>query len=318
MNQTGGARSVASRKRDIMQISYKLSLKVVFYYLLFGVVWIVFSDYLINRLFQTAPAIAAAQTWKGLAFVLITAVLLFFLTKKHFRALNEANVKLRRAYVQTVSAITRAGEKADPYTYGHEVRVAQLACAAAERLGWSMDRIEGLRLGAYVHDIGKITIPSEILNKPGQLTEAEFRLIKTHPALSYEMLCNIPFPWPIAEIAYQHHERIDGSGYPRGLKGDQICEEAKLLGVADVIEAMCSHRPYRPGLGLEAALAEVRDGAGSRYDTSYVEACAAVVEAPDFQWLDAEELSAAVLQLPTHAQSQGLATRSGVDSERVA
>lgn len=269
-----------------MQVPRRLSLRVVVYYLVFGTLWIIFSDYLINGLLQTPDAITVAQTWKGLAFVLLTAIFLFFLTQRNFRELNTANEELRKAYLQTVSAITRAGEKTDPYTYGHEVRVAQLACMAATRLGWLKDRIEGLRLGAYVHDIGKISVPSEILNKPGRLTQAEFNLIKSHPTISYEMLCNIPFPWPIADIAYQHHERIDGSGYPRGLKGDEICEEAKLLGVADVIEAMCSHRPYRPGLGLEAALEEVRAGSGSRYDPAYTQACIDVVEAPGFRWLD--------------------------------
>jgi len=143
----------------------------------------------------------------------------------------------------------------------------------ANEMGLPEDQVEGLRIAAYVHDIGKIAVPAEILSKPGALTEVEFALIKQHPQVGRELLGAIHFRQPVAEIVAQHHERQDGSGYPAGLRGDEILPEARVLAVADVVEAMASHRPYRPSLGLEAALAEVRDGAGTRYDAAAVAAC---------------------------------------------
>jgi len=161
----------------------------------------------------------------------------------------------------------------DPYTAGHQRRVAELAQALAERLELGERRSEGVYMAALIHDIGKIHVPSEILSKPGRLSDLEYALIKTHPAVGAEALQMVPFPWPLQEMIRQHHERSDGSGYPRGLSGDEILMEARILCVADVVEAMQSHRPYRPALGQDVALEEVRRGSGKTFDGAVVEAC---------------------------------------------
>ena len=180
---------------------------------------------------------------------------------------------IRSALDGTINAVTRMAEARDPYTSGHQQRVSRLATAIAEELGWEKEEIEGIRLGAMIHDIGKIHLPAEILSKPSRLNEIEFSLIKSHPEVGYDILKDIRFPWPVAEIAHQHHERLDGSGYPQGLKGDQICREARIVAVADIVEAMASHRPYRPGLGIEVALKEVESQRGKTLDADAVDAC---------------------------------------------
>jgi putative nucleotidyltransferase with HDIG domain len=172
-----------------------------------------------------------------------------------------------------VHALTISIEKRDPYTFDHQVRVTRLAVGIAEEIGLGRDRIDGLRLAASVHDIGKIVIPLEILNRPARLTEAEFALIKTHAQVGYEMLLPITFSWPVADIVRQHHERGDGSGYPCGLTAGQTLLEARILAVADVLEAMSSHRPYRAALGIDAAMDEVSKKSAGLYDTEVVEAC---------------------------------------------
>ncbi len=177
---------------------------------------------------------------------------------------------------QTVTAISKAVEARDPYTAGHQRRVADLACAIARQMALDDDQIEGIRMGATIHDIGKIQIPAEMLTKPYGLTRFELLIIREHPRVGYEILKDIHFPWPVSEIAFQHHERMDGSGYPQGLKGDQICLEARIVTVADVVEAMSSHRPYRASLGIEAALAEIRENRGTYYDAQVVDACLAL------------------------------------------
>ena len=168
---------------------------------------------------------------------------------------------MRASLTSTVEVMSKTMELRDPYTAGHQKNVATISCFIANKLGWSPDLIYGLRLAAMIHDIGKIAIPSEILTKPSKLSEFEGKLLQEHPENGYQLLKDIDFPWPIAEIVRQHHERIDGSGYPRGLKGDQILPEAQVLAVADTIEAMYSHRPYRPGLGLPSAIQVIKDGA---------------------------------------------------------
>ncbi|MDZ4164382.1 MAG: PAS domain S-box protein [Smithellaceae bacterium] len=180
---------------------------------------------------------------------------------------------IRKALGGTVQAIAMVVEARDPYTAGHQRRVADLAHAVALEMGLPDDRIEGLGLAGMIHDIGKISVPAEILSKPVKLTAIEFGLIKVHPQAGFDILKEIEFPWPIAQIVFQHHERMDGVGYPRGLKGQEILPEARILAVADVVEAMASHRPYRPSLGLEAALAEIERGKGVDYDPDAVEAC---------------------------------------------
>jgi HD-GYP domain-containing protein (c-di-GMP phosphodiesterase class II) len=151
--------------------------------------------------------------------------------------------------------------------------VAEIAVAIGAELGFDARRQEGLRVAGYLHDIGKITIPAEILSKPGKLSSIEYELIKAHPQSSYNVLKDVDFPWPLAEVALQHHERMDGSGYPQGLKGEAILLEARIMAVADVIEAMSSHRPYRAGLGIDAALSEIERGRGSAYDADVADAC---------------------------------------------
>ena len=180
--------------------------------------------------------------------------------------------QLENAFMSTVHVATTLGEMRDPYTAGHQHRVAEIAVAVGAELGFDARRQEGLRVAGYLHDIGKIAIPSEILSKPGRLTPVEFDLIKAHSQAGRDVLKDVKFPWPVAEIALQHHERMDGSGYPQGLRGEAILLEARIMAVADVIEAMSSHRPYRPGLGIDKALAEIERGRGTAYDAEVVDA----------------------------------------------
>ncbi len=181
--------------------------------------------------------------------------------------------KLRQSMECTLQAISATVEMRDPYTAGHQRRVARLAAAIGRELGWDAERIHGLFLAGIVHDLGKIYVPAEILSKPGRLTDLEYGLIKIHPQTGHEILKDIEFPWPIAAVLLQHHERLDGSGYPNGLKGNEILPEAKILAVADTVEAMWSHRPYRPGLGLEAGLDEIVRQRGVKFDSDAVDAC---------------------------------------------
>ena len=164
-------------------------------------------------------------------------------------------------------------EVRDPYTAGHQRRVADLSGAMAREMGLAPDRIDGIQLAGLIHDLGKISVPAEILSKPSRLTELEFRLIKIHPQAGYDILQDSAFPWPIARMVLEHHERMDGSGYPRNLKGEEIIMEARILAVADVVEAMSSHRPYRPALGVEAALEEIEKNRGTLYDNTVADAC---------------------------------------------
>ena len=170
----------------------------------------------------------------------------------------------------TIVMVSKTLEMRDPYTGGHQSRVAELAGLLGERLGLTQHEIRGLRLGAQVHDIGKIAVPQDILNKPGRISAAEMELIKVHPRIGFEILSETSFPWAIAEMAHQHHERLDGTGYPQGLVGDEIIKEARIIAVADTIEAMTSHRPYRPAKTLEEAMNVIRDKAGLWYDPEVV------------------------------------------------
>jgi putative nucleotidyltransferase with HDIG domain len=185
--------------------------------------------------------------------------------------------RLERSVEATIRAIAYTVEARDPYTAGHQWRVAELAAAIAHELGMPEDEVRGLKLTGAIHDVGKVGIPAEILSKPSKLTKTEMALIRTHAELGYEILRNIDFPWPIAEVLRQHHERLDGSGYPRGLKGDQILMGARILAVADVVEAMSSHRPYRAALGLDAALGEIYRNRGRVYDDSVCDACTQLI-----------------------------------------
>jgi PAS domain S-box-containing protein len=180
---------------------------------------------------------------------------------------------LRKAFGATIHVMVSTVEARDPYTAGHQLRSADLARAIATEMGLPQEKIDGLRMAGSIHDIGKLCVPAEILSKPTKLTDLEFSLIKVHPEQGYEMLKDVESPWPLAEIVYQHHERMDGSGYPRSLKGDEIMMEARIMAVADTVESMASHRPYRPAIGIEAALEEIERNSGTLYDNAVVDAC---------------------------------------------
>jgi len=172
-----------------------------------------------------------------------------------------------------VEALASVTEIRDPYTAGHQQRVAKIATAIASEFGLPRDMTEGIRVAGTLHDIGKIAVPAEILTKPSALLDMEFGLVKTHSQVGYQILKGIDFPWPVAEAVLQHHERLDGSGYPRGLGADEIIPEARILGVSDVVEAMASHRPYRPAFGIEVALEEIVRGRGSIFDPEVCDTC---------------------------------------------
>jgi len=197
---------------------------------------------------------------------------------------RQAEKNLEKVLYGIIRAAARTIEARDPYTAGHQEKVAQLAEAIGQEMNLDDFRLRGLKLASMIHDLGKIAIPPEILNKPGRLTEIEMELIKTHPTVGYEILKDIEFPWPIAEIVYQHHEKMDGSGYPRGLKGEEILMEARIICVADVVEAISSHRPYRPSLGLDKALEEIKNNAGKLYDELVVRHCVELIEKKGFKF----------------------------------
>lgn len=194
------------------------------------------------------------------------------------RALREHQKTLEQTLEGTIHTVSMAVEVRDPYTAGHQRRVAELADRIAQQLGLEAERVHGVRLGAMIHDIGKIGVPAEILSKPSRLTPAEIQVIREHASIGYNILKDVQFPWPIADIAHQHHELLDGSGYPNGLKGEEILLEARIVAVADVVESMSSHRPYRPSLGMDAALEKIVQNRGIHYDAQVVDACLAVLE----------------------------------------
>ncbi|MFA0889776.1 MAG: PAS domain S-box protein [Synergistales bacterium] len=197
--------------------------------------------------------------------------------------------RMDRAWRQTVEVLSSTAEARDPYTAGHQRNVAHLAGAVAREMGQGERFVEGVVLAALVHDIGKIVVPAEILSKPGRLTPLEFDLIRVHPEAGSSILRSIDLPWPLAEIVRQHHERLDGSGYPNGLSGGDILKEARVIAVADVVEAMASHRPYRPALGVDRALEEISSGRGRLYDEQVVDACLALFREREFSFRDLEE-----------------------------
>jgi len=197
--------------------------------------------------------------------------------------LEKSLEKMKRILMQEVSSLGTALNIRDPYTSGHQRRVVRLAAAIAEEMGCSMDQIEGITVAGNLHDIGKISIPSEILSKPGKLSDLEFAIVKTHPQAGYEIVKDIEFPWPVAEVIMQHHERRNGSGYPRGLTGEEILLEARIMAVADVVEAISSHRPYRPSLGIDIALEEIAQNRGILYDPDVVDACLKLVREKGFK-----------------------------------
>ena len=193
----------------------------------------------------------------------------------------------------TIRAMALAVEMRDPYTSGHQHRVAQLAQAIAEEISLPADTIEGVYMAASIHDIGKISLPAEILSKPLKLTEIERKMIQAHSKVGYDILNGVDFSWPIAQIVLQHHERMDGSGYPHGLGGKEVLIEARIVGVADVVETMASHRPYRPAMGLDKALEEVMKNKGRLYDEKVVNACLMLFNEKGFEFPESQHLLSA-------------------------
>ena len=203
--------------------------------------------------------------------------------KKAEGDLQESLRGLRKAISGIIQVLSAVSEIRDPYTAGHQRRMAHLAQAIARELGLAPDRVEGIRVAGVIHDIGKLSIPAEILSKPSRLTKFEYELIKSHPQIGHDILGQVDFAWPISTMILQHHERMDGSGYPQGLKGEAILLESRVLEVADVVEAMASHRPYRPALGIEAALGEIEKNKGTLFDADVVSACLSLFQEKGFR-----------------------------------
>ena len=204
--------------------------------------------------------------------------------KRAEKELQKSYHTLRDTMIATVNTLASTVEMRDPYTAGHQRRVTILACAMAEEMGLTEEQFDGIRMAGLVHDIGKFSVPVEILNKPGRISETEFSIIKHHSQAGYNVLKEIEFPWPVAQIVLQHHERLDGSGYPQGLKNGGIMLEAKILAVADVVEAMASHRPYRPSLGTDAALEEIVRNQGILYEPEIVDTCKKLFTEQSFEF----------------------------------
>jgi len=206
-------------------------------------------------------------------------------------SLEEAVIKFKKALEWTIRALNSLMEYRDPYTADHQRRVACLAAAIAREMGLGEEQVEVVRLASTIHDIGKISVPAEILTRPGQISEIEFNMIKCHPQIGSDILRSIEFPFAIEKIICQHHEKFDGSGYPIGLMSEEILLEARILAVADVVEAISSHRPYRLALGVDAALAEISKGKGTLYDAEVVNACLRVFSNSNFDFSDPDCLT---------------------------
>ena len=200
------------------------------------------------------------------------------------KELKQTCKKLQKFIEDTAYIIMKVVETRDPYSIGHQQRVSKLATAIAQEMKLPQDKIEGIRIASLVHDIGKVNLPTEIISKPNKLIEVEFNLVKNYPKVGYDILKKVDFPWPIAEIVLQHQEKIDGSGYPRGLKGDEICIEAKILGVANVVEAMSSYKSYRPALSIDEALAEISKNKNILFDPEVVDTCTKLFKEKGFKF----------------------------------
>lgn len=200
------------------------------------------------------------------------------------KELKQNYKKLQKIIEGTVNIITKVVETRDPYSTGHQQRVSKLATVIAQEMKLPQDKIEGTKIASLVHDIGKVNLPTEIISKPSKLIEVEFNLVKNYPKVGYDILKKVDFPWPIAEIVFQHQEKINGSGYPRGLKGDEICIEAKILGVANVVEAMSSYKSYRPALSICEALTEISNNKNILFDPGVVDVCLKLFKEKDFKF----------------------------------
>ena len=202
--------------------------------------------------------------------------------QRQHTTLIETNAVLKKRLEQSINAISKIGELRDVYTAGHQRRVQELACQISQCLGMKQEDIVNLSYGALIHDIGKIYIASDILNKPGKITNLEYQILQTHAEYSYNIVREMDLPQSILTMVLQHHERLDGSGYPNKIKGEEIILESRILAVADVVEAMTSHRPYRPALGIDAALAEIESGKGTKYDERVVDVCVSLFREQGF------------------------------------
>jgi len=229
---------------------------------------------------RSAPGMITATSYRGAGGELAGMIEIV----SDMTPLYESREKFRKAMGGVIQAMSLAIEMRDPNTAGHQRRVTKLCRTMARELGFSWERTEGLRMASAIHDLGKIFVPQAILNRSGEVTGHELAIIQNHPKAAYDILKDIDFPWPIAETIYQHHERMDGSGYPRGLKGDAILMEARILGVADVVDAMCCFRPYRPAVGMQAALEELHRGRGIKYDAAIVDICVRILREGRMDW----------------------------------
>jgi PAS domain S-box-containing protein/putative nucleotidyltransferase with HDIG domain len=223
--------------------------------------------------------VSSRPFFKGTRVVGLRGVLTDITSRKHAEEeLERSYRQLRETFIETVNALASTVEMKDPYTAGHQRWVTRLACSIAKEMGLSDERIEGIRMAGLIHDIGKINIPAEILSKPGQLSEIQYNMVKIHAQVGCDILREIKFPWPVAKIVLQHHERWDGSGYPERLSGEEIILEARILAVADTVEAMSSHRPYRVAHGIDSALEEISQNRGTLYDPAVVDVCLTLFE----------------------------------------
>ena len=200
------------------------------------------------------------------------------------KKIKQTSKRLQKIIEGTAHIITKVVELRDPYSIGHQQRVSKLATAIAREMELPQDKIEGTKIASLVHDIGKVNLPTEIISKPNKLIDVEFNLVKNYPRVGYDILKKVDFPWPVAEIVFQHQEKIDGSGYPRGLKGDEILIEAKILGVANVVEAMSSYKSYRPALSIDEALTEISKNKNILFDPEVVDTCIKLFKEKDFKF----------------------------------
>lgn len=270
----GNSGKQKSASESVFRVS--LILGVIFWFVDAILTVIVSSDFSFMQTLIGINNKDISQRLIVICFLVIFASHVQYISQKRHEAEEKLRVtleKLKRAAGSTIQVLVSALEARDPYTAGHQARSANLACAIAEEMELPEDKIEGIQMAGAIHDIGKLSVPVEILSKPTKLTHVEFSLIKEHPHSGFEMLKDIESAWPLAEIVYQHHERMNGAGYPKKLKGDEILIEARILAVADVVEAISSHRPYRPAFDIKEALNEIKINKGILYDASVVDAC---------------------------------------------
>lgn len=288
--------------RLIVNGAVSLALRVTLVYVVFGVAWILFSDWIVLQALSPEDA-PVAQSLKGAAFVLVTATMFgaiaYLLARRDHLHLE----RQQEILTQTVAALSTTLERRDPYTARHAVLVAMLAVEIGRRIGLSDERLADIELGAMLHDIGKIGVPTDLLVKPSRLTDAEFDVVKTHPEIGYDIVSRIRFGNVVPRIVRDHHERLDGSGYPGGLKGDEIDIESQVVAVADVAESMTAHRPYRAALETRFLVERLEKDAGVKLHSAVVRVCISIIRDPDFRLTleNGPEAAAAAQRAAAHA-----------------